>query len=391
MFALKGGWWLLNLPFKYLITYLGYAFERKKIRRERIHKDAIRRANWLCERVIVKPRALLDAMPKMLGAHYGGEWAIYSCSMLAAALTNISRLFPEEKKRNLIRLEKIIEIILSPELRQYDAKQWKEDPLSSLVNDRNSHMTYLSILAWTITNYKLVGGGEKFDGILHECCAALYRRMMKSPDLNLRSFPAPIIFLPDMLVAIVALKNYSVLYKGKYADIVSVWISKAKSEWLDKETGLLLATLSVKGTKNRRPSIRGSYTALSCYYLTLIDPIFAKEQYDKMAQVMYKNRPLFGVKEYLKPTPSFFFDADAGPVMFDLSPSGTAFAIGSATYFNDDGSRFKLLRSGEIVGQTIRRRTKRHYRLGELVLVGEATVLAMKTNLSHFDNVQREL
>ena len=73
---------------------------------------------------------------------------------------------------------------------------------------------------------------------------------------------------------------------------------------------------------------------------------------------------------------------DAGPIVLGLSASGTAFAIGSATFINDWGTRSKLLHTAEIAGQTIKGNGKRHYRLGELVIVGEATILAMRTNFN---------
>lgn len=73
-------------------------------------------------------------------------------------------------------------------------------------------------------------------------------------------------------------------------------------------------------------------------------------------------------------------DIDAGPILLNLSPSGTAFAIGSATYFNDIKFRKSLLKTAEIVGHTVKWNEKRHYLLGDIALVGEAIALAMRTN-----------
>ena len=320
-------------------------------------------------------------MPQFLGDHYCGEWAIYTCSMLVASLGNISRIYPEERSDNLPRMAKLIDIILSPELRNYDTYSWKEDAIESL-SGNNSHMTYLSILAWAITNYKMAGGDNKYNPLLDECCEALHRRMLKSRDLNLQSFPVPIIFFPDMLVTIVALKNYATLYNGRYGDTVQSWLSRARNEWMDEKTGLLRSYLYYSNAGiNKQKTIRGSYSALSCYYLTLIDKKFAKEQYVNMKTVFLHSRPFTGIREYMDKSPKLLFDVDSGPITFGLSPSGTAFAIGCATFFNDYKLRTQLLRSGEIVGQTVYGKKKRHYRLGELVIVGEAVVLAMKTNV----------
>lgn len=47
-------------------------------------------------------------------------------------------------------------------------------------------------------------------------------------------------------------------------------------------------------------------------------------------------------------------DIDAGPVILNLSSSGTAFALGPATFFNDTETRKGLLRTAEIAAQPLR-------------------------------------
>ena len=74
-------------------------------------------------------------------------------------------------------------------------------------------------------------------------------------------------------------------------------------------------------------------------------------------------------------------DIDAGPILFGLSPSGTAFFTGSATYFEDTMARNKILRTAELAGSTIKIGDKRHYLLADIALVGEAIMLAMRTNV----------
>ena len=77
-------------------------------------------------------------------------------------------------------------------------------------------------------------------------------------------------------------------------------------------------------------------------------------------------------------------DADAGPIVFNLSPSGTAFAIGPATYFNDTDFRKQLLKTAEIAGSTFRGWNTNHYLLANVALVGEAVALAMRTSTPWF-------
>ena len=73
-------------------------------------------------------------------------------------------------------------------------------------------------------------------------------------------------------------------------------------------------------------------------------------------------------------------DIDAGPIIFNLSPSGTAFAIGCATSLDDMKFRNKLLKTAEIAGSTITWFGKSHYLLSNIALVGEAITLAMRTS-----------
>lgn len=109
-----------------------------------------------------------------------------------------------------------------------------------------------------------------------------------------------------------------------------------------------------KNTKRR--TLRGLLPALNCYYLTLIDPEFAESQYYSLVKAFYSDDAediFWGIYEYLQKRPRFKLDVDAGPIVFGLSASRTAFAIGAATFFNDWKTRSELLHTAEIAGQTV--------------------------------------
>lgn len=273
----------------------------------------------------------------------------------------------------------MIDMALSRTMRQYDQMRWDEDPLENLSGDL-SHVSYLSHLAWMIGNYKSIGGDEKYDSLYHSVCEAMNRRIKQSPSFNLPTYPYECIYVPDMLVAIVALHQYAQFYNGKYDATVTKWVQRAKSEWIDKETGLLASCLSDNDSGEPVGSIRGSFSALNCYYLTLIDREFAAEQYDRLKAVFWQSSPIAGIREYSGKSSMFGFDIDAGPILFRLSPSGTAFAMGSATFFDDVPVRKSLLHTAELAGSTVTWKGKSHYLLANVALVGEAIMLAMRTN-----------
>lgn len=372
--------WLASVPWQILIAHSQVPM-RNESSWEEEKMEILELANWLCDKIIVGPKQLIAEMPQMLGPHFEAEWAIYSCAFLSFGLYNISRLYPGHKNLCVERLEKVIPVIMSPEVMSYDTNQWGEDAITTL-NGNNSHMTYLSLLAWSISNYLLAGGAsQEYETLFIRCCDTLHRRMLQSPDLNFPSFPGHTVFLPDMLVTLVALSNYGKICDNRYAETIGCWVESAQRKWIDKKTGLLTAFYN-QYAKHIRQYVRGSYTALSTSYLTLVDEDFAMEQYDKVCRTLRREGLLTGIVEYLDKSPKFNFCPDAGPIVNGFSPSGTAFILGAATYFGDWEFRSKLLRTANLAGVTVRQKKKhsRHYRLGEIAIVGEAVELGMRTN-----------
>ena len=343
-------------------------------------KEIIRRANYLTAKVATSPQQLLNEMPSGIGTQFQGEWALYTCSMTSAALANIAILYPQNKELSIKFIGQIIDIAMSEEIREYDRLRWKEDPMDGIYGSL-SHISYYSHLAWMISRYKQIGGDSKYDDLYHSLCDAMNRRIRQSKSLNLPTYPGEYIYIPDMLVAIVALANYSSQYNGKYSSTVNLWMERAKREWIDNETGLVASFLEEdKDSIQIVLPVKGSYSALNCYYLSLVDPKFAKEQYDCLMKNYKQGFPFAGIKEYHDRTCLFGMDIDAGPIIFNLSPSGTAFTIGCATSLDDMEFRNKLLKTAEIGGSTVTWFGKSHYLLANLALVGEAIVLAMRTS-----------
>ena len=342
-------------------------------------KEIINRANYLISKVATSPQELLDEMPSGIGKQYQGEWALYTCSMTCTALANIARLYPQNRDLSLKYIAEIIEIAKSEEIREYDRMRWNQDPFVNMEGNQ-SHISYYSHLAWMISNYKEIGGNQKYDELYHDLCKAMNRRISESKTMNLPTYPDENIYVPDMLVAIVALSNYAHQYGGKYKSTVDKWIKRAKAEWTDQETGLLASFLEEdKGISQIVLPIKGSYSALNCYYLSLVDVEFAREQYEQLKKLFKQDFPVTGIKEYHDRTYLLGMDIDAGPIIMNLSPSGTAFAIGCATNLGDMEFRSQLLKTAEIAGSTISWFGKSHYLLANVALVGEAITLAMRT------------
>lgn len=340
--------------------------------------DILKRRNYLIEEIVVEPQALLKKMPVAVGPQFQGEWALYSASMLSAALTNIAQIYPETKQESLLNIDKLINLVMSPELRQYDTDRWGEDPLETLNGDE-SHISYLSHLAWMISGYKQLGGDNKYDKLYKQLCETMNRRILQSPNLNLQTYPGEFIYVPDMLVAIAALANYSKQNKGEYWSTINSWLQLMQNHWIDAQSGQIASFIPYEEAPMSKLPSKGSYSALSCYYLTFVDEEFAEEQYDILKKNFYQKRFITGFKEYYNKKCILGFDIDAGPILFNLSPTGTAFGIGPATYFEDYETRKEILKTAELAGFTVDNKEQRHYLLANIALVGESITLAMRT------------
>ena len=261
-------------------------------------EDILSRRDFLLEKVMTSPQQLIDEMPRLVGPQFQGEWALYSCSMLSAALVNTTLIYGEEREENIARIDSLIKIVMSPELRTYDRERWDEDPLETLDGDK-SHVSYLSHLAWMIGGYKQIGGDGKYDELYRRLCETMNRRLLDTPNMNLPTYPDEGVYVPDMLVAIVALSLYSQQNDGEYRATVENWIEQAKQQWLDPETQLISSFLpdGTMGMYKNAP-IKGSYTALSCYYLTFVDKEFARDQYEKQKVHFLQRKLITGFKEY---------------------------------------------------------------------------------------------
>ena len=340
--------------------------------------DILKRRNYLIEQVIVEPQELLNKMPAAVGPQFQGEWALYSASMLSASLTNIAHIYPETKQESLQNIDKLIQIVMSPVLRQYDTDRWGEDPLETLDGDE-SHISYISHLAWMISGYKQLGGDKKYDRLYKQLCETMNRRILLSPTLNLQTYPGELIYVPDMLVAIAALSNYSKQNKGEYWPTIHSWLQLIQNDWIDEKSGQIASFIPDGDVWISKLPAKGSYSALSCYYLTFVDEEFAKKQYDILKKNFFQKRFITGFREYYEKKCLMGFDIDAGPILFNLSPTGTAFGIGPATYFEDWEARKGMLKTAELAGFSITQKDKRHYLLANVALVGEAITLAMRT------------
>ena len=67
-----------------------------------------------------------------------------------------------------------------------------------------------------------MGGDNEYDELLASLCATMNRRILRSKGLNIPTYPGEAIYVPDMLVAIVALDKYADMHDAHPPTLVLI-------------------------------------------------------------------------------------------------------------------------------------------------------------------------
>ena len=339
--------------------------------REELHA----RGRYLGERV---GKLSTGEMPSFLGDQFKGEWLAVTYSMTAMALANLSFLYPDMVDEARATIDQLARAMLEKDVRSFDAELWGEDPIDSL-GGANGHIGYLGHLELVLLAQLYVGGNQEHVDLTRSVAIALHRRMLESPSLHAETYPGQT-FVADNAVVVACLALAQPLFPDDTLDISKAWTERARRNFLDPATGLMVFRLTREGEVLEQS--RGSGVAWGIFYLSYADRAFAEQQYRKLHDTMASTALLslvHGIREY-PPGVEGTGDVDSGPVVLGLSPSGTGFALAGATIARDDEFKLELLRTAELVGTSLHTDEGTRYLLAPLV--GDAILLAMRTTTS---------
>lgn len=343
-------------------------------------KDLLERRRFLLNRVARHDFGPKD-IPAVIASPFREELAISTLSMTTFALTNLAFIYPDTQFESKHAIKRMIEAMLTDQIRHFEVLWWGHDPLSDLQSTKGS-IGYLGHLHLMLGCYRLLGGDSEFDNLYTEISEELARRMRASPSLHIETFPGTI-FTADNTILIASLKIYDLIHGPIYHELVERWVDYTKQHLLDRETGLVVYYVNMDGSPNGTP--RGVLQAWNSIWLPIIDKQFAKSQYDISKALLadeLTNFKLGGFREYPRgitgPT-----DIISGPIIAGISASATGFIIAGARWWEDTDYLDSLLRTTELVGSTVSVNGQRTYLFSPLV--GDAIVLATMT-VTEFDN-----
>lgn len=144
--------------------------------------------------------------------------------------------------------------------------------------------------------------------------------------------------------------------------LVDAWLEAAKRSLLDRDTGLLVSSYTWEGRHLDGPE--GSSIFMVAHNLLLLDPAFAREQYQRARDALVRGAFGFGWAREWPPGAAVRQDVDSGLVVPGLgaSPGASGLALLGAAAFGDTDTQDALLRSMELAAVPTRDEDARWYR-----------------------------
>lgn len=336
--------------------------------------DWMTRRAYLLQRTIENPITPKD-MPAFLPPLFKGEWAFGTYAMTAYAVTNLAFHFPETQPEAIGIVHQLITQLLTPEIRQFDTRQWRgKDALADLGSE-NGHIAYLGQLNMMLAAYHYLGGTDpKLTQLFQQNSDHLFQSINRVPFLNAETYPREI-YTMDNAVAIASLTLHDQLWPSRAKGLSARWLNFMTHNYQDKTTGLFPFSFGRDGRAYQYS--RGSAAGWNSFYLFYGDSHFAKDKFNKLVRHLVAEPfpGITGVNEW--PSGEGHGDVDSGPLILGLSPSGTGFSIAGAVFTENNALLDDFLFTAELAGFSWQWNGQRRYLFAPLV--GDAIVLAMVT------------
>lgn len=289
------------------------------------------------------------------------EWDFMARSFFVWSLANMALREPETASTTLPIMDRIIDETVRLEKEKgpffflmpyaHDAP-FRMQPVRSIFLD--GEITLMMGLR------RLVSEREDYKVQVLERVGVMTERMQKSPVMSVESYPNECwLFCNSVGLAAIRVSDY--LDGTDHRDLFERWVSTARDKLIEPKTGLLNSAYTLDGDVMDGPE--GSSIWLAAHCLSLIDPQFASEQYNRARSCLRRSLAGFDYAlEWPRACPGSG-DVDSGPIipLLDLSAGSTGLAFVGAAHFGDKPYLHGLHASLELGGFPIKTGDKLKY------------------------------
>jgi hypothetical protein len=264
------------------------------------------------------------------------EWDFMGRSYLVWSLANMALRDPASKTVYLQTMDQIIDETLRLEREQgmyfFLMDYAKQGPYLM----QPAHSLFLDgEIAMMLASRRMVKEKPEYKTLLTERVNAMVDRFQKSPQMILESYPDEC-WTFDHCVALDAIKMADSLDGTDHSKLIHDWIAMAKQKLVDPKSGLLISSFTTRGAPLSGPE--GSSLWMVSHTLQLLDPDFARDQYQRARKQLGTVTLGFGYAHEWPETWKGEANIDSGPIVpgFNISPGSSGMAFIGASAFGDD-------------------------------------------------------
>jgi hypothetical protein len=302
------------------------------------------------------------------------EWDFMGRTFLVLALANAALREPAEEARYLSVIDRIVDDTLALEREQgmlYFLMPYATGRPFVMQPSRSAFVD--GEIALMIAARALVSPKPEAEAELEARLEALRDRMERSPVLSAESYPDECWTFCNTL-ALAAMRLDDAARGGRRGEeLARRWLAVARERLIDPATGLLISSYTVDGRRMEGPE--GSSIWVSTHALKLVDPAFARDQYERARRALGAGVLGFAWAREWPAGPNGAADVDSGPIMpiVEASAGASGLALIGASSFGDDRYLTGLLTTLDFAAFPVREGSGLRYAASNQV--GDATLL----------------
>jgi hypothetical protein len=309
-------------------------------------------------------------------SQFDGEWLFGSYLMAGIGFGQLISLHPEEATTALPLMEQCITRILEDDVRDFDRKSWKSDPILTLDSLDEHHAAYLGYLNVLLGLFRLHSPQNCYAELHDQITESLIARLEHSDIGLLLTYPGEV-YPVDNCAVVGSIGLHARATGADHRALISEWVTTCREDYLDAETGLLIQAVGyVNGTPIDMP--RGSGTTLGSFFINFADPELSASLTAAVREHLFGTMLGFGgVGEYLPDVPNGMGDIDSGPILFGYGLSATGFAISGVRTHGDYAAFRRLWATAHGAGAPLRKEDRINFITG--ASLGDGILFAMLT------------
>jgi hypothetical protein len=299
---------------------------------------------------------------------FDAEWRFITYVSTAYAAAQVAAEHESEGTDARLILRTSVERALSPDARVYDTNAWGEDAIATLDSNESAHGGLIGYLCLALALEGRIAPVAEHVVLENRLRATIANRLKLAKSGLINTYPSEA-YPADNAPGAACLTFGS---KDDLA-VARAFESRLAADYVDDASGLLVQRVSGTGVDVHGQG-RASGSAFAAYFLGFSGAPIALDLHRALQRQTTNILGFAGVQEYRGKGRS---DVDSGALIFGMSPSATAFTLGSARAQGDRQTFRAIYASNQLFGMPVDNANSRNTVVGGPV--ADAIIAAMVT------------